>query len=135
MQSATSPDEFRSLVDKELDFRFECGYPKATNKLMLSDKQQLMRALWLHYVFFLAHAELEQLQKGFRETLQLESLISTYPEQIHCFLVASTTFDVTPDYLLDNFIIKYSEPGSNRRTKEEALMLYWTEYILESARE
>lgn len=69
VQSATSTEEFRSVVDKELGL-FECGYTKATGRLTLADKEQLIKALWLHHVFFLAHVELEQLQKGFRETLE-----------------------------------------------------------------
>ena len=61
-------------MDDDLDLRFECGYSKPSAQLTLLDRQKLVNAVWLHYVFFLPHAELVQLQKGFCETLQLEAL-------------------------------------------------------------
>ena len=40
-----------------------------------------------------------------------------------------TLFVVTPEYLCDSFVIEYSDNGSNKRTKEEAIIMYWYEYI------
>ena len=122
-------------MDQKLDIRFECGYPKPTCQLELSDSEKLIKALWLHYTFFLPHAELEQLHRGLRDTLQLDALICNYPCEIRSLLVASPNFNVTPDYLLDAFSIEYSEQGNNKRTAEEAIILYWTEYVMESAGE
>ena len=113
----------------ELDIRFECGYTKPTNHIYLSDREKILKVVWLHYVYFVPHAELQQLRKGFRETLQLETLIYLHPEEMHSFLVASSNYDVTSDYLLDSFAIQYSEAGSNKRTVEESVILSWTDYI------
>ena len=38
-------------------------------------------------------------------------------------------FDITLEYLQDAFIIQYSLNGSNNRTKEEAIVMHWFEYI------
>ena len=125
--------ELRTVVDEELDCRFDCGYSKPTCVLELKDKERLMKAIWLHFVYFLPHAELEQLRKGLRETLQVDLLMCVHTEEMHSFLIASSAFDVTSDYLLDSFVIEYSAPGSNKRTIEESLILSWTEYVMECA--
>ena len=121
------------MVDDELDFRFDCGYTKPTRLLQISDADKIVKAIWLHYVYFIPHAELEQLKRGLRETLQIEILMCLHPEEMHSFLVASSDFDITSDYLLDSFVIDYSESGSNKRTIEEAVILSWTDYIMECA--
>ena len=91
----------------------------------------LVKAIWLHFVFFYPHAELVQLQKGLRETLQLEELISNYPKEMYSLLIPSSDFDVTPSFLIDKFIALYSEAGHNNRSKEESIYLSWCEYIME----
>ncbi len=131
IQQAKSTNELRSLVSGELDVRFECGYSKPLQSIDLLHKDEIIKALWLHYVFFSPHAELEQLKKGFRETLQMEVLICRHPHLVLGFLVASSDFDVTPDYLLDSFVIHYSDQGCNKRTAEEAVILHCNEYVSE----
>ena len=115
----------------QCDFRFDCGFLKPSHSLDLSDKDKLIKAVWLHYAFFLSHAELDQLNKGMRETLQMESFISSYAKEMYSFLIGSKYFDVTCDYLLDAMMIRYSDHGSNSRTAEEAIILHWTEYVTE----
>ena len=105
MLKANSIDKLHQVVDKELDFRFECGYNKPTSKIEFCDKEKLVKCLWLHYVFFVPRSELDQLQKGLRETLQVESLMCIYPKEMHSFLVSSCNFDVKTDFFLDSFII------------------------------
>jgi len=51
----------------QLDFHFDCGYLKPVYLLHLSNKDELIKAAWLHYVFFLPHAELEQLKRVYVE--------------------------------------------------------------------
>ena len=75
--------------------------------------------------------ELEQLRKGLLETLQIETFARSYPRELYGYLVGSTTFDVTPEYILDCFMIRYSDQGSNNRTREEAIIMHWTDYVME----
>ena len=89
----------------------------------------LTNAVWLHYTYFQPHAELQQLRKGFRDTLQMELLICIYPDDVRCLLFASTLFDVTTTFLNHSFITQYSDSGSNARTLKEAVILNWAEYI------
>ena len=113
------------------DFRFSCGYTKPTTLITLDDKEDLVRSIWLHFVLFQPHAELEQLRKGLYQTLRFELLVRSHPNEVWGVLAASTVFDVTPKYLCDSFAVQYSDNGSNNRTKEEAIVFYWYEYVLE----
>ena len=131
--SITSTEELRKVVDNELEIRFECGYTKPSSQITLFDREKIVKIIWLHYVYFSPHAELIQLRKGLRETLQLEALISVYHKEVHGFLVASSSFEVTPDFLTDSFVIHYSEQGGNKRIKEEGIILDWCEYVTECA--
>ena len=118
-------------MNDELSVRFECGYSKPAHRIDLSHKKEIIKALWLHYVFFTCHAEIEQLRKGFRDTLQMESLVCIHPREILSFLIATKKFDVTSAFLIDSILVNYSLPGSNLRTSEEAIILSWNEYLEE----
>lgn len=129
---ANSTQDLQNLLShEEFDFRFDCGYSKATSQLELSHREELVKSIWLHYVFFKPHAELDQLRKGLRETLQLDVLAIMHPQEMRSFLVASAEYDISPDYLLDLFVIRYSEQGDNKRTSEEAVILHWNDYVME----
>lgn len=99
--------------------------------MKIEEKDEIIRCVWLHHVLFHPHAELEQLRRGIRETLQMELLCCLHPNDIRGLLASTSAYDVTSDYLCDAFAIHYSERGSNDRTKEEALIFYWYQYILE----
>ena len=131
MMDISSVEELRSFVDKNLEMRFECGYQKPTISLQMSDRQELMKAVWLHFVYFLPLAELQQLRKGLRETLQLEMVFVQYPDEMHSFLASSSVFDVTADDIIDWFEVVYSERGSNKRRSEEAVFVMWTNYLMD----
>ena len=68
--------------------------------------------------YFAPHCELEQLRKGLRETLQVELLVCLHAEQIHGLLAASTVYDVSPNFFLEEFAINYSDNGSNHHTAD-----------------
>ncbi len=132
--SVTSTEQLRSLLSGEdFNFLFHCGYSKPTTNVTLGDKEEITRSVWLHFVYFHPHAELEQLRKGFRETLQVELLICRFCDDVWWTLVPSSAFDVTIEDLTESFAVLYSENGSNNRTKEEAIVYFWYEYITESA--
>ena len=97
--------------------------------IKLANVTQLVETVWKHFVYFSPHAELVQMRSGFFETLQMDRLILLYPECVFKLLAASNCFDVTPSYLMDMFVIKYSDSGSNHRTKEEAVVMLWFDYI------
>ena len=132
MEACASLEELKCLVSSDrFDFRFDCGYGKAVSQLQLSDKTTIINSIWLHYVFFLPHAEIEQLRKGFRETLQVELLICLHPNEMRTLLSPNGAFNITASFLLDSFAVNYSETGTHKRTLEEAVMVHWSDYVTE----
>ena len=131
LQRTATTEEVQALLQKDdFDFRFQCGYCKPTTKISIGDKDALIHAIWLHHVLFHPYAELEQLRKGLRETLQIELLVCLHAKELVGVLAASTAFDVTVEYLQGAFLVNYkSDPGANERTKEEAIVYNWYEYI------
>ena len=65
--------------------------------------------------------------------MQFELLVIKIPNEIRATLASSTLFDVTAKFLNESFVVKYSPNGSNYRTKEEAIVYYWFEYISDCA--
>ena len=118
-------------MDQNADFRFQCGYLKPTGAVVIEDKAEILKTIWLHFVFYNPHADMEQLRNGFRSTLEMEDLCIYRPEEVYSTLVPSTAFDITAGQLIELYVAVYSENGSNRRTKEEAVMLHLSDYILE----
>ena len=114
------------------NFRYACGYCKPIEQM---NKDEFLHAVWLHYVFFQPHAELVQLRSGFWETLQVELLACAHSKELRAFLAYSQSFNVSVSCLQEMFAIRYSENGSNDRTKEEAVIMYWMEYIENCERE
>ena len=80
---------------------------------------------------FLPHAEVKQFQKGPRDTLQMKIPLCVHSEEMHSLLVPSGSFDVTAEFFLDQVIVRYSDEGSNKRTKEEAVILHRSDYNTE----
>lgn len=84
-------EELWSLFnDKAFDFRLACGYTKPTHHIELKDKDDFVHSIWLHHVLFHPYAEMEQLRKGFKETLQVQLLLCVHGEAIRACLAAST---------------------------------------------
>ena len=110
-----------------IDFLITCGV-EPHNYIHSKKKVELINAIWLHFVFFEVHAELHQFKKGFRETLEMEMLISQHPNEIRALLVPSD-FKMTAGRLLDLFTINYSD-SERKRCLEEAVIAYWKRYII-----
>ena len=53
IQRTITKEEFLGEIQKEeFDFRFNCGYSKPTATMDISDKDEFVKAIWLHHVFF-----------------------------------------------------------------------------------
>ena len=59
----------------------------------------------------------------------MTTFICLHPHHAFTFLVASSDFDVTAEFLVDSFVILYSEYGSNNHTIEESIILNWSNYL------
>lgn len=67
VQEAKTTEKLRGIVGTdEYDICFDCGYAKPTRQLEIVDRDQMVKYIWLHFIFFMPHAELEQLKQGFQ---------------------------------------------------------------------
>ena len=134
MESVTNSAQLQALLkDHEFNFLYQCGYTKPIDSIKLSEKDQLIRCVWLHHVLFQPHAELDQLRKGLYNTLQFDHLVHSHAKEVWGLFAASDVFDVTPKYLCDEFAIQYSPNGSNTRTSEQAVVMLWFDYVTDCA--
>jgi len=104
--------------------RVAMAYTKPPHQIQLNDKEEFAHSIWLRNVLFSPYAELEQLRKGFQETLQIQLLICVHGEEVRVLLVYSTLFNVTVGYLQNAFAIQYSDNGSNKQTQEKAIVFH-----------
>ena len=95
--------------------------------MTLSDKKEFIRAIWLHHIFFSVHAELEQLRKGLRNTLQVELLACIHGEHLHSLLTSTRAFDLTSENLVDELvIIKQEDTRRGDQTTVNVVIKVWT---------
>jgi hypothetical protein len=59
----------------------------------------------------------------------MEMLLLTQGDHIRNLLATTRAFDPTPTFLIDEVVIHYSLEGANNRTKEEAIVLHWADYV------
>ena len=78
----------------------------------------MVSALCLHYSVSSTLAELEQLHRG----LTFTSLMETHPELIHSAFYPPET-KICSDLIQDMLTPEFSPTGSNRRSKEEAIVV------------
>ncbi len=93
---------------------FTSGYAKPTCQVTLKDKDQLLFGYITIYSI---------LKKGIVDTLEMNGLITMYRDSIWGLHASSSSFDVTPDYLV------YSDNG---RTKKCILMVRvysWSDWM------
>ena len=114
-------------MNLELEYRFECGYNKA---LKFSEKEDFIRTIWLHFVFYLSQSELEKFQNGFVETLGMDELIVLHPGIVWDCLIKTDCFNVTANFLLDSYVAIFSDVGSNNREAEEAIIVNWSKPLV-----
>lgn len=132
MKGITNEAELRTELGKDCyAFRFDYGYCKSAANLTIKDKDDFINVVWLHHIFFVPHAELEQLRKGFRETLEVEILCLQHPDKLVEVLAANKLFIPSSKHFIDEAVIDYSDNGSNDRTKEEAIVVNWNNFVNE----
>ena len=118
--AAADEAALRNCLSRDDDsFIFNCG---CACPLHMSNREEVLEAVWLHLTYFSIQAELSQLRAGLTEVLNFSQLLSTSPAAVFKLLSAAERQEVTMDQLLELFVPHFSEDGSNMRIEEEALM-------------
>ena len=115
--------EFRSLITSEAyNFRFFLWCHK-TNSHSISEKQQVVNAMCLHYSVLVSLLELEQLRRELA-VQKFATLMEIYPQVIRTAFQPSQC-EITSKYIQDLFVPALSPIGSNKRTVKEAIVMMW----------
>ena len=119
----------RRLLDSpEFLFRFECGCPMASSSLTIDDRDTLVA---LHFVVYAHNAELDDIKHGLDYVLDFGKVTGTYLMLFKTLFLMSGYTKLRPDSFPSLFEIEYSPRGSNRRKKEEEVMMNFNYYIQE----
>ena len=107
------------LNSDEFAFRYECDFAQPTSTLALKDWT------YCHHNFIVqCMAELAQLQDGLR-SLNVLDMMQANPTVTRPLLIHSPQV-LTADHLYDILSPQLSLVGSNKRDKEEAAYMHWT---------
>ena len=107
------------LAEDDCSFIFDCG---CSCQITMDNRLEVLEAVWKHLTHFAINAELTQLREGLRGVLNFGTLMDMHPAAVFTLLSMAHVTPVTADQLLDCFVVRYSDEGSNQRTTEETLM-------------
>ena len=97
-----------------------------SQSVSIDDKE----ALAMNFVIYSQKAELDQIRDGF-DCLNFSGLVRVHPSLLQPLFVTSGQQRPTAAMLLDLFHVDFSPQGSNRRPREEEIILQWNYYISE----
>ena len=115
------------LDSDELSCRFDCGVNKPSVAYHITDKQSILHLFCLHFVILQRKAEIDQLMEGLND-LGFLQFLKMHPGPARSLLVSGRQ-KLTAASLEQLFLVRFSEPGSNRRCEEERVMMMWLEYL------
>lgn len=129
---ATSTEELRALLDgDDFDFRFQAGCTMPSAALTIEDNLTLANSLALHYVIYSKKAALDQLVSGL-QSLGCLRLMRKHEDIIKPLFISSGRTQMKATEMINLFEVQWSEPMSNQRETEEAVILNWVEYVQEA---
>ena len=129
LQDATSIDEARQMLEtRKYDLRFKLGYGRPSSSLEAHHITQLVTGVCLQQIIYSNKTALDQLLEGLRSHQVNELIAGNFP-------LAKALFTHTPTVSIDatamRSLFKFtpSQTGTNARTKEEELLLYWYRFL------
>lgn len=117
------------LSEDEYDFRFDIGISQPVQKYQLSKKSEIVSCMSKHFAILQVKAELDQILCGLSETLNALELIRKNSMLFKPLFVHFDRPALTADQLFDMLLPKYSPNGSNLREKEEAVTMFWLDFL------
>lgn len=84
----------------------------------------------MHYMVYSQKAELDQIREGFK-ILKFDDFVGSNPHLLRPLFLLSGRPKVTAQVLLELFHTNWSLLGSNRRCREEEIIMNWNYYVAE----
>jgi hypothetical protein len=130
IENAGSVSELQNLLESDsYDFRYDLGINVSPLDVSLLDRENIVSSMAFHYGVLTVKAELDQMLCGLSETLNALELIRNNAAIMKPLFLWEHRTPPTADYVYDLMTPKLSEPGSNRRDEEEAIMMLWVEFL------
>lgn len=118
----------RELLDSpEYMFRCEIGVAGVASNLSLEDCSRIIAALAKYYTIIKPKAQLDQIICGLKIMGVHELMMKCSKEFRKVMTSAKLILDA--DYIFNLFNTEFSEPGANKRDREEEAIMYWTNFI------
>lgn len=95
-----------------------------SSSIDISDKDGISRSISLNYVVYSQKAELDAIKSGF-DCLNFSQLVQCYPSLLKPLFIENGQKKLTASFILDLFYVGYSPQGSNKRPREEEVILHW----------
>lgn len=102
-----------------------------SSSVSLTDKENLLKAISMHFIVYSQKAELDDIKAGLGYVLGFGGLARQYPKLFKPLFVASGQVKLHARSFLQLCDIKYSPRGCNKREKEEEIMMNFNYYIQE----
>ena len=99
------------LTEDDCSFIFDCG---RSCQITMDSRLEVLEAVWKHLTHFAINAQLTQLREGLRGVLNFSTLMDMHPAAVFTLLSTAHVMPVTADQLLDCFVYRYSDEGSNQ---------------------
>ena len=117
---------FADAFAENMDICFDAGFTKT--KVTLQDKENLLKCLMLKYTIGNSMMALTQFLDGLNLHGFLH-IVRKHVDEARSLFQESSCRKLTAEMLDDLFTPRYSEIGSNRRVKEESIMMNFTHFL------
>lgn len=129
IENCENTECLRKLLDSDdfiFRFNFGCGVPSSA--VSIDDKERLLQCIAMHLTIYSQKAELDQIREGFK-VLNFEEIVKLHPYLLKPLFISGRPNLTANDLLM--FKVNWSVQGSNRRAKEEEIILNWNYYVKE----
>ena len=124
----------------------ECGYNKPVPRVELEDKPNIIQTVTLHKVILASLAKLSQFRKGL-SALGVAAAVKEYPHLLHSYFSVEDNDELTSGMCIEVYMIqwyrsmhvdsirklfteiRFSETGTNAKTREEAACMHFVDYL------
>jgi hypothetical protein len=125
LEKQSNASEFQEKATFESDFRFDAGYTKPF--VTMSDKDEFLRCIALHYTLLVSLSEVNQFVDGLK-TCNILELVREEPDMFRSLFEVSNT-KLTAEDVDSIFDPKFSLPGSNKFAIEQNIIFNFNQYL------
>ncbi len=128
LKETSTEEELRKLIDEKFSFRFDCGVFQPTSQLKLRDKEHIIASISMHFCVYSCKVELDEMRRGLL-SLNFIGAMNGNPSLKALFKFNAEAQTLTAEEVEKLFVPLFSPQGSNKRSKEEQVMMHFLEFL------